>query len=94
MDAVNSIHTISCSNKRSMLLQAYSHMHAFHSDSAISNDKARCGKGPCRAEAVVNGVERGEGPTVAQAICMLVRHLWVKEITDIFITIYWFVMKQ
>lgn len=33
MDAVYSIHTISCSSKRSMLLQAYSHMHAFHSDS-------------------------------------------------------------
>ncbi len=33
---------------------------------------------PCRAEAVVNGVARGEGLTVAQAVCMLVRHFWVK----------------
>lgn len=45
----------------------------------------------CRAEAVVNGVARGEGLTVAQAICMLVRHFASNrsQQINIFIMIYW-----
>lgn len=33
---------------------------------------------PCRVEAVFNGVARGEGLTLAQAVCTLVKHFWDK----------------